>query len=691
MPRAAVRRSRSAPLLAALAAFAALACEPPAPPAVPPAPDPPPDPPPAAVAPPAPAAPRYALPRADLNRIAHELHLPLFWAADLDRSGSVDPAEVVGLHATSRPEPPPRWTEGGRFTPAFHAAFEAIARVRAEGHPREGLEGSERRRRDAVLRELAQGRPTLVRSDLRDASEEDRALVRHILAASAIVERIYLKQRGAYGLDAGIPANDPASRALFHRNQGPWCELPKTQGDPDCSALPSRPPRVSGLYPADIQQPGFCEALERRPDQAALLGSFTVVVSRDGKLAAQPYSEAYRDDMQAVSRELSAAADAIKSPGEAALRAYLRAAAQAFLDNRWEPADEAWAAMNATNSRWFLRIGPDETAADPCARKAGFHVSFARINQASLTWQRTLDPLKADMEAALAALAGAPYRARSVSFRLPDFIDVVLNAGDSRSPVGGVAGQSLPNWGRVAAEGRGRTMVMINLFEDEDSLAAQQATASSLVCPESAPLLAVTPGALTMSTVLHEAAHNLGPSHEYRANGKKDGEAFGGGLAAMLEELKAQTAAMYFASWLAGRGVIERAAAERSMARDMVWAFGQIAAGLVSPTGKPEPYGQLAAIQIGRLLDAGAMEWRPAELAANGQDRGCFTLRIDRFAPAVEALGREVLGIKARGDKAAALKLTAAYVDRPAPWKDAIRERGLRSPKASLVYAVELP
>ena len=38
-----------------------------------------------------------------------------------------------------------------------------------------------------------------------------------------------------------------------------------------------------------------------------------------------------------------------------------------------------------------------------------------------------------------------------------------------------------------------------------------------------------------LSAVLHEAGHNLGPSHDYLAEGKKDSVVFGGPLASMLE------------------------------------------------------------------------------------------------------------------------------------------------------------
>ena len=64
------------------------------------------------------------------------------------------------------------------------------------------------------------------------------------------------------------------------------------------------------------------------------------------------------------------------------------------------------------------------------------------------------------------------YAAREVGFQLPDFIQVVLNAGDSRSAIGATIGQSLPNFGKVAEESRGRTVVMSNLYTDADSLAA---------------------------------------------------------------------------------------------------------------------------------------------------------------------------------------------------------------------------
>src|SRR5262249_1332385 len=159
-------------------------------------------------------------------------------------------------------------------------------------------------------------------------------------------------------------------------------------------------------------------------------------------------------------------------------------------------------------------------------------------------WQEKLDPLKTEMEASLAALAGPPYAARDVKFKIPDFVDIALNAGDSRKAFGATIGQSLPNFGPGANEGRGRTVAMTNLYTDPDSIAASRDQAESLYCKDTMGKWTDSAEPQLMSTVLHEAAHNLGPAHQYKANGKIDREAFGGPLASTLEELKAQTAAL---------------------------------------------------------------------------------------------------------------------------------------------------
>jgi hypothetical protein len=636
------------------------------------------------------AARRYdTVERLLFNRRVAELDLPLFWRSDTDGDKNLDPEELAVLWrpvVSNRLE----WIDSkGRFTPKFSASY--VRAEKSETYPE--VPPADRKRRESVTLELSQGRPTLIESDFSTAPPAHRSLLSHLLRVATLIERLHMRQKGTLGLDSEIPADDVLSRALFFRNQGPFCMAPKTEHDPECNALARKPKPVFGLYPSELQaEPKFCAKLEREKNSKELMGHFSVVTAgtEPGTFKAVKYSEAYRDDMQAVAKELEDAAS-ILGDDEGALKKYLVADAAAFKTDSWEDADEAWAAMNAQNSKYYLRIAPDEVYYEPCAWKAGFAVTFARINQDSLAWQKKLEPVKQEMEAALATLAGPPYKARTIGFKLPDFIDIVVNAGDSRAPLSATKGQSLPNWGKVAEKG-GRTVVMTNIGEDPDSKAAGREAMASLFCAATMSKVTETSKPDVMSVVLHEAAHNLGPSHDYKANGKKADETFGGPLAATLEELKAQTAALYFPAWLAERKLITPAEAEASRLRDVAWGFGHVSRGMYDADGKPKNYSHLASIQLGHLIKASVLEWKANEKAANGKDVGCFDVHLDRWQPAVDTLAKTVFGIKGRGDKAGAEKLIRTFVDAKDAWADlrkVIAERWLRQPRMSVVYSIK--
>ncbi|MFO0728388.1 MAG: hypothetical protein U1E65_31725 [Myxococcota bacterium] len=635
-----------------------------------------------------PAAPPPAydqIDRAAFNRAAAEQFVPLFWVDDKNGNKKVDPDEVTvlyGLKASAKDE----WVKNGAFTAAFNTAYVGLAKTATAAN----LAPEELRRRAAVKKELSQGRPTVVLSDFTKASAEDRGIVEHVLAAMKLVEDLHMKQKGTLGLDKDIPADDPASRTLFYRNQGPDCEAPATEQDPDCSALPSKAKPKLTVYPADVQdKKDFCQSLEKE-NKEAYLDHFSAVVREGEALKGVPYHVFYKAEMEGVAAELDKAAAAITSADELPFKAYLTAAAKAFRDGSWGEADEAWAKMSVKNSKWYLRIGPDEVYWEPCQQKAGFHASFAATNKGSLEWQGKLEKVQEDMEKEIAKLAGAPYKARKVTFSLPDFLDVILNAGDSRSASGATIGQSLPNWGKVVDEGRGRTVAMVNFYSDPDSVAILKDKARSLLCKDTMALYTSDPGPQIMSTVLHEATHNLGPSHDYKAGGKTDDEAFGGKLAATMEELKAQSGALYFTDWLATKGIITADDAAKAHVRDVVWGFGHISRGMYAPTGEPKNYSQLASIQFGVLMNEKALTWKADEMADNGTDKGCFSMDMAKWPVATKKLLSLVGGIKARADKKGAEKLKKEFVDDPKmkTIHDPIAERVLRFAKESFVYSV---
>lgn len=624
--------------------------------------------------------------RSEFNQRAQERFSPLFWRSDANHNQVIDPDELVvlvGPHGLGRQD----FVEADHFTKLFTETYEVLT------HPLDfaSLEPGEKKRRALLQLELAQGRATLIESDFSHASPQDRAIVAHLIKAGELIETLYAAQLGTLALKAQLAPDDPLGQAVFFRNQGPWCAAPSTEKDPGCNALASKPKRISGLYPAEIQRDEkFCEKLAKEKNAKRLMEHFTTIVAEEKGFKAVPYHQAYPLLMQAVAAELSQAAAAITTQDEAAFKAYLQAAAKAFTTNDWESANAAWVFMGPTNSKWFLRIAPDEVYFEPCAWKAGFAMQLARINLESLQWQKKLEPVKHDMEKALAALAGPAYQARAVQFKLPDFIDVVLNAGDQRNPSGATVGQSLPNWGKVAQKG-GRTVAMVNLYTDADSLESFTQQASSLLCAATMSKVDGDARFSTMGTVLHEAAHNLGPSHEYKVKGQVDDDLFGGPLASTLEELKAQTASMYFTDWLAERGVISKEDAARTNLRDVTWAFGHISRGMYDGGGKPKNYSQLASIQLGTLYKAKVLEWKKSEQAANGTDEGCFEVDLNAWRPAVDALTKQVLTIKAAGLRHEAEALTTEFVDAPGEWADLrqiIAQRWLRAPRATFVYSV---
>lgn len=619
--------------------------------------------------------------RLRFNQLALRLDLPLFWAVDADQDGAPDPDEVRSLRFYETSE---TWVDAqGAFTPAYDAA---LARIQAEAVA--AAPSDERLR--LVRAELDHAAPTLVSTDLGELAPAHREFARHMLEVASLIDLLYARQTGMEAMRPQL-GDDPASRALFRRNWGPECRGATTEAEAACSAIEGAPRQPVDVYPAAMQQDdSFCEPLEARADAAALTTPFTVVRESEGELVPVPYTEAYADLMQPIARELRAAADAISAdPEEAALVAYLRAAADSFESNDWAPADEAWSRMSVRNSAWYVRVGPDETYWEPCSLKAGFHLTLARINRSSLEWQDRLQPIQADMERAIAELAPGVYTARDVSFHMPDFIDIVVNAGDDRDAFGATIGQSLPNWGAVANEGRGRTVAMSNLYTDPDSLARRRAAAATMLSAESMARYSdsATPGLL--STILHEATHNLGPSHEYRVEGRTADEAFGGGMASMLEELKAQSGALFYLDWLRERGVLTPEQVEEAYVDSVVWAFGHVSRGMYTPTGQRKPYSQLAAIQLGMLMDEGALRWDPSARSADGHE-GAYTIDFARFPAAARTLMTRVMQIKATNDRAAAEALAARYVDGQIVPMGTITERWREFPQAAFVYAVGL-
>ena len=200
--------------------------------------------------------------------------------------------------------------------------------------------------------------------------------------------------------------------------------------------------------------------------------------------------------------------------------------------------------------------------------------------------------------------------------------------------------------------------------------------------------LAGSNGYSLLGTIIHEATHNLGPAHEYKVNGKIDDDIFGGNLATLAEEFKAQTGALWFLQMLLQKGIIDETATNKSYADNVFWAFGHIARGMTDSEGNIQPYSQLSAIQLGMLMEDGAITFDKDAMAANGKDKGAFSLHIDKFPASVDRMMSEIAKIKATGNKDALVALQKKHVEGKEIPFDVISERMLRIPKTTFVYSV---
>jgi hypothetical protein len=297
------------------------------------------------------------------------------------------------------------------------------------------------------------------------------------------------------------------------------------------------------------------------------------------------------------------------------------------------------------------------------------------------------------MEKELASLIGPSYNARRLNFHMPDFIDIVLNAGDSRKGLGATIGQSLPNWGTIAQEGRGRTMVTNNLYTDPESKRILHAQAASLLSHDAMTHACDEPRLQTLDIILHEASHNFGPHSDYLVNGRSPGDLFGPSLAVVLEELKAQTGAWFYVDFLRGQGLLSESEANQVYFHALVWSLGHIARGMKDASGQPLPYSQLAAVHLATLIREGAVRWNPQSQAANKQDQGCFEVFFDKIPAALKRLMQRVGRIKATGDAQDGSRLVqdcvegTGYGSIHAP---EIKERISRYPRASFVYQIKM-
>lgn len=576
------------------------------------------------------------------NGLAGEQNLPFLITDKLGDPSQLSPEHLEFID--------PRQQEvfvcDGQFTREFEAAYRQLVELK---------------RRRSVARSLAEARTVVIQRDMSHLLAPEKEMIAHLLIVARKVEELFMKQQGSFPFISEIEARkeiDPQSHKLFWRNQGPWALGPKSQDDPHANALPTFNKQRVAIYPADVELTAdFFAAIEKDKD---LSHQWTVVIrDQDGSLKAVPYHEYYKPEMQEIADELDASARAIESvTEEQAIHKYLKAAAAAFQGGNWDVADEKWVAMNMGNSKYALRVAPDETYWDPGNLKAGFEFWLGLIDTDAAQFSQKLNPLIQDMENHLQELVAA-YTPREIKAELPDFIEVIFRAGDHRIDIGAAVGQQLPNFN----DKHSRMVVMTNYGTDEKSTEIAKERAFLMLVEEQAKVYEPKKHISTTGTLLHEMTHSFGVQGANFEVRKPDSsikldednlpittkKALGGHNSQVMEELKAQTGGLYWVGWLKDKGIITAEMASDLYTDAIMWAFGHISVGMWAADGSPKTYSQLAGIQIRHFLGTGALSI----------EENKFRIHYDKMHASLQDLFKTVVEIQVYGDadKAQELRL----------------------------------
>ncbi len=283
------------------------------------------------------------------------------------------------------------------------------------------------------------------------------------------------------------------------------------------------------------------------------------------------------------------------------------------------------------------------------------------------------------MDHALAMLVPGEYQGRRIDLPSPQLVEIVLNAGYQRRGIFALPGSTL----------LGRASTYTNMFADEASSARHRAQAESLLTSGSVDAESDDLAALLLRSRLEEASRDLGP--------QRDSPPLGGpaidpldDVRPALERLEAASGVLFFARWLTGHALLDMGLERGVVLEQLLQSFEYTALGTRRPPGQPLDGGQTAAIQIGMLLDDGALRWDPDALAADGEHRGAFTIDFERMAAASQHAMNVVLHILATGDRAAFDALVARYVDGDVVPQAVLAERYRGYPEISFVYSVRL-
>ena len=235
-----------------------------------------------------------------------------------------------------------------------------------------------------------------------------------------------------------------------------------------------------------------------------------------------------------------------------------------------------------------------------------------------------------------------------------EVMDTPYRSGDLRHGYQAVA-DNLPNDARIHQE-KGTKKIFFKNFMDARVNYVVLPIGKLLMRGDQARLASMD-GYLA-AVLMHEIAHELGPSYARTSSGQKDiresiGPVFGG-----LEEAKADIVGLFGLNWLMEKGVLRKQRAPEYYASYVAGIFRTVRFGVA------EAHGRAEMMEFNYLSEQGAITRDPS---------GRYVVDYAKMPGAVAGLAKELLEIEATGDRNRAEKWFAKYESMPSELKSALQ------------------
>ena len=455
-------------------------------------------------------------------------------------------------------------------------------------------------------------------ADLSGLDERQKQMIPLLIEASQIMDDLYWLQ--AVGDKNAFLASidDSRERRFAEINYGPWDRLAA-----DRPFIESYGPKPLGaqFYPADMSKEEF-EAWQQEGKD----GLYTLVRRDDaGKLALQPYSEAYGPQLAAAALLLQQAADLATN---AEFANYLRMRADALQNDDFRPSDMAW--MDMKSNPIELVIGPIETYEDQLFGYRAAYEGYVLIKD--LGWSERLARFAQYLPELQQGLPVPDAYKQETPGSDADLnaYDVVYYAGHCNAGSKTIA-INLPNDEQVQLAKGTRRLQLKN---------AMLAKYNQILVPLADVLIAedqrghITFDSFFGNTMFHEVAHGLGIKNTL--DGKNTVRQAMKEHASALEEGKADVLGLYMVQKLREKGEITDGEAMDDYVTFLAGIFRSIRFGASSAHGRANM------IRFNFFEHAGAFS----------RDEATGTYRVIRpeFEQAVQDLSARLLTLQGDGD-----------------------------------------